>query len=428
MAVERFGVTRYGSGSVVHAPIIKAGPWVFATGIRAIGPDGLIDRSVLGGGNPLRPPPKAEREARFIFRRLAQHLGEAGSSLDRVVRLDQYYPTWRAVDPYHVARKEALGKGVAPSTSVLVNRLADLDADMDIQVIATTSDSGMDAEPVRPSGVQAPKESGYAPCLRAGDLIFVAGQLARDATGAIAAEAMVPPGQLWRGTRIKLETDYLVQKRLLPSLEAAGSNLDLILKAQVYLSRPEDFPGFWQVWSAAFNGRVPPTTVVPVEHPGFGTEAATLEVNVIAAPVEARDRIRDVECDVELLGPGMIPARGMNGLLFVAGLMPIDADGLVASARIEEKVPFFQNTVRAQMRDVLEKARKIFAAAGTDLQNVVRALHFHSDLGTFKDAYPEWETVLGQKGVPFAAVEVNSNLFVPGAGLILDLWGYAPDL
>lgn len=93
-----------------------------------------------------------------------------------------------------------------------------------------------------------------------------------------------------------------------------------------------------------------------------------------------------------------------------------------------KKSRFFHNTVRAQMRDVLEKARRIFAASGTDLQNVVRALHFHSDLGTFKDAYPEWETVLGKKGVPFAAVEVNSNLFVPGVGLILDLWGYAPGL
>lgn len=427
MAIERFGVTTYGSGNIVHAPVIKAGPWVFATGIRAIGPNGLLDPAVLGGGRPLDPPPKAEREARFIFRRLAEQLGVAGSSLDRVVRLDQYYPTWRAVDPYHVARKEALGKIVAPSTSVLVSRLVNLDADMDVQVIATAVDSGINAEPVLPTSVQAPKESGYAPCLRVGDFIFVAGQLARDATGAIAAEAMVPPGQLWKGTRIKLETTYLVHHRLLPALEAAGSNLDLILKAQVYLSRPEDFPGFWQVWSAAFKGRVPPTVVVPVQHPGFGTEDATVEINVIAAPAAARGRIKDVECEVELLGPNMIPARILNGLLFVAGLLPIDNAGLVSSAHVEHSAPFYQNSVRAQMRDVLEKARRIFAAAGTDLQNVVRALHFHADLGTFKDAYLEWEPIFGRQGVPFSAVEVNSNLFVPGVGIILDLWGYAPD-
>lgn len=427
MAIERFGVTTYGSGNIVHAPVIKAGRWVFATGVRAVGPKGLIDAGVLGGDRPLDPPPKAEREARFVFRRLAQQLQTAGSSLDRVVRLDQYYPTWRAVDPYHVARKEALGKIVAPSTSVIVNRLVNLDADMDIQVIATTTDSGIDAEPVLPKNVQAPKESGYAPCLRVGDFIFVAGQLARDLSGAIAPEAKVPPGQLWKGTRIKLETAYLVQQRLLPALEAAGSDLDLILKAQVYLSRPEDFPGFWQAWSAAFKGRVPPTTVVPVQHPGFGTEDATIEVNVIAAPAEARSRIRDVECDVELVGPNMLPARVMDKLLFVAGLLPIDANGLVGRARVEPSAPFFENSVRAQMDDVLGKARKIFSAAGADLRNVVRALHFHSDLNTFSDAYTAWEPILGDQGVPFSAVEVNSNLFVPGAGIILDLWGYAPE-
>jgi len=426
MAIERFGVIEYGSG-VAHAPIVKAGPWIFATGMRATNAEGVIDPRVLGGGRPLNPPPKPEREARFIFQRLADQLGAAGSSLQRVVRLDQYYPNWTAVDPYHVARKEALGKIVAPSTSVLVPRLLNLNADMDIQVIATALDSGIEAEPVLPSGVQAPKESGYAPCLRVGDLIFVAGQLARDETGEIAPEAMVPPAQLWKGTRIKLETAYLVQERLLPALKAAESDLDLILKAQVYLSHPEDFPAFWQVWSAAFKGRVPPTTVVPVVHPGFGTRAATLEINVVAAHEGARNRIRDVDCEVELIGPGMIPARTLSGLLFVAGLLPIDANGLVASARVEQSAPFFQNSVRAQMRDVLEKARRIFAAAGADLQNVVRALHFHADLGTFKDAYPEWEPIIGEKGVPFSAVEVNPNLFVPGVGIILDLWGYAPD-
>ena len=118
------------------------------------------------------------------------------------------------------------------------------------------------------------------------------------------------------------------------------------------------------MWSAAFSGRVPPTTVLPVEAPSvWYRRKLTLEVNVITAPVEAGSRIKDVECDVELLRPNMIPARGLNGLLFVAGLMPIDADGLVTSARVEEKAPFFHNTVRAQMRDVLEKARRIFAAA-----------------------------------------------------------------
>ncbi len=84
-------------------------------------------------------------------------------------------------------------------------------------------------------------------------MIFVAGQPARDGSGNIAPEAQVPDGQMWNGTRIKLETDYLVQKRLVPALEAAGSQLGLVLKAQVYLSHGEDLAAFLAILVARFR-------------------------------------------------------------------------------------------------------------------------------------------------------------------------------
>ena len=89
---------------------------------------------------------------------------------------------------------------------------------MDIQVLATTSDSGLEINAAPVSGIAAPKESGYSPCTVVGDLIFIAGQLARNENGQIAAEARVPAGQLWKGTRIWLETTYLIQRRLRPIL------------------------------------------------------------------------------------------------------------------------------------------------------------------------------------------------------------------
>ena len=94
-------------------------------------------------------------------------------------------------------------------------------------------------------------------------MVFVAGQLARDSSGNIAAEARQASGQQWNGTRIKLETEYLFKKRLLPALEAAGSHPDCVLKAQVYLSHPADLPAFLQSWAQCFGRRIPPTTIVP---------------------------------------------------------------------------------------------------------------------------------------------------------------------
>ncbi len=42
MAIERFGVNTYGSGKVRHAPLVRAGKWVFATGLRATDESGLV--------------------------------------------------------------------------------------------------------------------------------------------------------------------------------------------------------------------------------------------------------------------------------------------------------------------------------------------------------------------------------------------------
>jgi enamine deaminase RidA (YjgF/YER057c/UK114 family) len=424
-SIERFGVRAYGSGDVVHAPLVRAGNWVFGTGLRATLQNGLIDPAVLRAGRPLDAPPKAQREAHRIFQNLEKQLGEAGSSLSRVARLDQYYPDARSVDPYHVARKQALAGQVAPSTSILMGRLLNLDADMDVQVIAATAASGYKVERMQAS-LNAPQSSGYAPCVRVGDLIFVAGQLARDGAGNLAAEAKPPAGQLWNGTRIRLETEYLVAKRLIPALEAAGSGLDLVLKAQVYLSHPEDLPAFWQSWSQAFGKRIPPTTVVPVRHPAFGSSDATIEVNLVAAHASARSRLRDIRCDVELIGEGMVPACTLDGLVFVAGLMAIDDAGLVAAAQVRESAPFYHDSARAQMADILAKAKRIFAAAGADLAHVVRALHFHRELGDFHGAYLAWREQIGDIGLPFSAVEVAPELFVPGARVIVDLWGCTP--
>ena len=314
------------------AGFVRAGRWVFGTGLRAA-------------------------SGAALFERMREALGATGSSLSQVVRLDQYYPDARYVPDYHRARKQAFGEGhIAPSTSVIVESLRDGESQMDVQVIA----SDHATQPVQ-AGLNRPDASGYTPCLRVGDLIFVAGQLARDATGGLAARGTVA------------ETEYLLRNRFAPALEAAESGLDLLLKAQVYLSQPQDAAEFWRAWSGRFADSVPPTTVVPLPHPAFLTAEATVEINVIAAHRSAQPRIRQIAGGARLL----------DGLLFLPGLNGRDMD------------------------DVMQKARPMLAAAGGAPARLVRTLIFTAELAR-----------LGTPAPPFTAVKVP-------AGLTVDLWGYA---
>jgi len=307
---------------------LRAGHWVFGTGLR-------------GAASP------------ELFRRMAAGLDAAGSSMSSVARVDQYYPDFSCVPPYQAARKQAFqGRQVAPSTSVVVSALGDASSHVDLQVLAATNESGYQPVEIN-TGLNRPETSAYAPCIRVGDLIFVAGQLARDASGKLAAQG------------VHAETQYIVHERLAPALQAAGSGFDLILKAQAYVSRPQEIPAFERAWRQA---GAPPTTVVPVRHPAFLTREATVEINVLAAHRSARARLREVGAKARLL----------DGLLLAAGVTD------------------------------LAEARKIFAAAGGDLSRVVRALFFHA-----KGAAP------AAPGFPHSALEVES-------GLAIDLWGYIP--
>jgi enamine deaminase RidA (YjgF/YER057c/UK114 family) len=325
---------------------VRAGHWIFGTGVRARDPARLFDH-------------------------IGTQLDRLGSSMSLVARLDQYYPHARCVAPYQAARKQAFqGRQVAPSTSVIVSALQEPAAEFDVQVMAATSESGLVPEEIG-AGLNRPETSGYTPCLRVGDLVFVAGQLARDGSGALAA----------RG--IAAETDYIFRRRLLPALEAAGSGPELVLKAQVYLSEnpgeDEARSRFHTVWSNVFEGAVPPTTVVALRHPAFLTTEATVEVNVIAARRSARGRVRRIE-------RGEAHASMLDGLLFVGG---------VGGADLEEAAA---------------KVTPLFAAAGTDLSNMVRALVFHPKGSAVAAAKPPFR---------FTAVEVQ-------AGITVDLWGYVP--
>jgi enamine deaminase RidA (YjgF/YER057c/UK114 family) len=321
---------------------VRVGNWVFGTGVR-------------------------DRNPEELFHHINTELDRLGSAMSLVARLDQYYPHASCVAPYQAARKKVFEhRQVAPSTSVIVSGLQDPQAEFDVQVMAATSESGLEPEEIG-AGLNRPETSGYTPCLQVGDLVFVAGQLARDGSGALAA----------RGTAA--ETDYIFRRRLLPALEAADSGPDLVLKAQVYLSGNESPSRFYTAWENAFDGRVPPTTVVALRHPAFLTPEATVEVNLIAARRCARGRVHRIE-------RGEARASMLDGLLFVGGL-----DG-------------------ASLDEVVEKAMPLFAEAGTDLSNVVRALVFHAGGGGLADARLPFR---------FTAVEVQ-------AGLTVDLWGYAP--
>ena len=133
-----------GAGKVKFAQGIKAGRWVFATGVMAqdfkngIAPDVLSERAPHAG------LPKREKEALRIWENIDAVLRAAGTDRTNLVRTDQYYATVKAVPAYQQVRREFLAGRVAPSTSITQQGLLLPGADMNIQALGVVPAPGFE--------------------------------------------------------------------------------------------------------------------------------------------------------------------------------------------------------------------------------------------------------------------------------------------
>lgn len=406
---------------------IRAGRWLFATGVSGTDYVNGVAPEVVQADHPLNGEPACKREARRLFRNVEEVLSAAGAGFADVVRIDQYYTGAHAVDPYHEVRREVFQGRIPPSTSNLHQRFARTGQTQEVQVMAAVPGAGLTAEHQSFSpAYKIHHSSGYSPALSAGDFRFVPGQTAeaRDEKDApIDPEARHPHG-LWKGTAIKLETDFIIRKKLKPSLEAAGANLESVVKAQVYLRDRDDIPAFNEVWRAHFP-QPPATTIIPTATPGFIMPESRIEINTISLAVDGRTTKQMIAGPQPPLFDGHAAAIRAGDLLFLSGLMALDRGKLVDDARVDPRQPFFGMPVKAELRAILREAEAICRAAGTSLRNAVRIQQFHTDLADLGPAIEVWSDALAQAPLPLSAIEVPW-LPVPDARLLVDLWVYIP--
>jgi enamine deaminase RidA (YjgF/YER057c/UK114 family) len=404
---------------------IRAGRWVFATG--QCGTDyvhGLAPEVLQSGFDG---PSKPHREARRLFHNIAEVLAEGGSDPANVVRIDQYYTAPEVVDAYHQTRREFFKGRIPPSTSNLHRRFARAQQSMEVQVMAAVPSANFEARHEAHAGAyKIHTSSGYSPALSAGDFRFVPGQTAEaldEKEPGLDPEARRDRG-LWKGTPIRLETDFIIRKKLKPTLEAVNASLDTVVKAQVYLRDQEDIPNFREIWAQHFPVQ-PATTIIATATPGFIIPESRIEINAIALAKDGKTS-KEIVAPVPPLFSGGTTAIRAGDLLFISGLMAVRDGSLVPAAKPDPAQPFYASPAKIELREILAQAEAICAAAGTTLRNAVRIQQFHADLSDLPATLEVWSEAMDGMPLPLSPVEV-SWLPVPDARLQVDLWVYVPE-
>src|ERR1043165_8715004 len=365
-------------GGVRYAPGVRAGRWVFATGHKGSAEfSGRMAPEVIDSAAPRHGAPRHKKEARRIFAHLDRVLAAGGAERSHAVRIDQYYASARAVDPYHEVRREFFAGNIPPSTSNLHQRFLLPGQDIEVQLIAAVAEEGFEPLQHRPAGLPVHASSGYSPVVTCGE--------------------------------------FVIRRKLKPALESVGNTLAEVVKAQVYLRDVDDIPAFNEVWSAHFGNSPPATSIITTATPGFICEASRIEINTISVRRGGATRKEIVDAEVPMPYAGQVQAVRAGELLFLSNLMAVDASGALA---VRANAP-------EQVDHMLAAAERLCRNAGTTLANVVRVQQFHTDLAHFDDAWSAWQHRLPGHFLPFSAIEVPA-LAVPGAVVMLDLWVYVP--
>jgi enamine deaminase RidA (YjgF/YER057c/UK114 family) len=383
---------------------MRAPGWVFATGV--------LPSQFGSKTRPLSGEPAWTTQFRSLFARGAQVLAAGKSDFAHAVRCDQFVRDWRSVPFFHEARRQACGKHIPPSTTVLEDAVALAQADITMNLVARPLD-GPALEPLFPDGLDVPATSSFVPVTRSGGLVFVAGFMAAwkpGDLGGIAPEAKVPEGHLWKGNRIQLELAYLVQRKLKVALEGAGSSLERMVKADVSIRDMHDVPAFNQIWAKSFPQGAPATTFWPTSNPGLAIEDARIEINCVATVGDRGAERIDLPQARPALCDGHPAAVRTGELLFIPGLVASDADG----------------PVKKEMDYLIELVDAICRKAGTKLENVLRIQQVHTDLGDFKRSCRAWQKRLPGLPLPMSAFQAPEPLLVPGCKVQVDLWVYCP--
>jgi enamine deaminase RidA (YjgF/YER057c/UK114 family) len=422
--VKPIAPVRIGETDIVYAQGMRAGPWLFFTGHEASDFETGIAPSVLGkAGLPLGGSPRYRREADFIFGRLAKLIRAEGGDLQHVVRTDQYYPRAECVNPYQRSRKALFKENVAPSTSVLMEELLTDGANVNLSMLAVLPGQGQVPRPASPEGVPVPQHSGFIASLVCGDFVFVAGQMPNnDAMNGLHPQAYRAPNAVWNGTDIRLQTDFLINSRLKPALEAGGSSLKNAIKAQAYLTDINDLPEFLDVWNGYFAKDPCALTVVATK--GLALLESKIEINIFGVRDGGTVQKGIIEHSGSAqmrLGPAAVRA---GDLLCLSGLYAADDNGALPEAARSSGLRRLGVPAHHQMRAILAAAEEICRVGGTSLSNVTRANHFVSASDVIYPALRSWQSNLNGAPIPFGFV--RTSLPIPDCEIVVDLWAYRP--
>ncbi len=347
----------------------------------------------------------------YILKNMARTFKAAGTSLDNVIKAQVFLMDLNDFNGFDEVWKQHF-KVPPPRTTIGTTGLLVKDTLVEIDLIATLPD-----KPGKVVKSAAPKPlANYSEAMQAGDLIFAAGQLASDFKTGVPASARRGENFPFYGSDIQLQTEFVLEN-LKKTFEAAGSSLDRVVKAQVFMTNLNDFAGFDQVWKRYFK-MPPPRTTVGTS--GLLVRETLVEIDLIGYVPRLGLKHEVIKSGAPRPLANYSEAFTLGDFVFAAGQIASDYKiGVPTEARKHPNFPFYGSDIKLQATYILNNLKQTFEAAGSSIDNVVKAQVFLTDLKNFAAFDEVWKEFF--KVPPPRTTVGTTGLLVKDALVEIDL-------
>ncbi|MDE3074760.1 MAG: RidA family protein [Chloroflexota bacterium] len=319
----------------------------------------------------------------LLYERLGDTLERLGSSKAGILLLNGWLTDFRQWPVLNGIRKRAFPPEAYPvSTTFQASGLNAPGAAALFEAIALAEG------PLKRLPIGSAEQVGaYFPGSKVGPFIFLAGEVPADPVGPVIVRGYddldpegrkLATGQIgpdgWEG-RIRAQA-WFVYRRLAKTLEAVGSSLAHIVKQNIYLRDPRDYPAVEEIGRMILGEKMPATMVVAVEEYGHREFLLEVEVTAVEQGSVSIERVESSSCPS--LGPGFPAAIQAGQFLFISGQLPVPPGGrrVVAGGRTKAELAELQT---AQIyRSVLALLRE----RGLGADALARQVIFFSDPAT----------------------------------------------
>ena len=258
----------------------------------------------------------------------------------------------------------------------------------------------------------------------AGDYVFVSSIFPLDDAGNVVQAQSVSPyvgeSDIGAQTRACLE-------RLRGVLAAAGTTLDRVVKAEVYLIEPEDFYEFKLVWQEYFPTNPPARTTAVVGHDQHIVRGCRLNLQAVALAGDSPFSPQTVHAPgaSDPMAAEHAPQAVKAGpFVFLSGVSATDYTTGLAVTK-QPGFPIYGSDPEMQARYAFENMGKVLEAAGSGLGQGIKSQLYEEDLLTFHQVDAVWGEYM--QPPPNRSSMGMRRLLTPGTVFLANFMFLAPD-